>query len=44
MPMVEVEVEPVDRAALIAEAAQRRDGDCRESRRVMAPTGTVRAA
>jgi hypothetical protein len=43
-PMPAVEVAPVDRSALIAEAAQRRDGDHRESRRVMAPTGTVRAA
>lgn len=43
-PMPIVEVEPIDRAALIAEAAQRRNGDHRESRRVMAPTGTVRAA
>lgn len=43
-PMPMVDVEPVDRSALIAEAAQRRDGDHRESRRVMAPTGTVRAA
>ena len=43
-PMPAVEVAPVDRTALIAEAAQRRIGDHRESRRVMAPTGTVRAA
>jgi hypothetical protein len=43
-PMPMVEVEPVDRAALIAEAAQRRDGDHRESRRVMAPARARGAA
>lgn len=43
-PRPVVEVEPVDRAAVIAEMAQRRDGDHRESRRVMAPARARGAA